>query len=47
MTTIPTLTVFAAPASGTPDSYMLKRYDSAAPHGGADLSWDSPAGDRT
>lgn len=33
--TAPTLTAFAAPARGTPDSYALKRYDSAAPRGGA------------
>ncbi len=32
--TTPTLAPVAAPARGTPDSYALKRYDSAAPQGG-------------
>ncbi|MDP2786735.1 MAG: pyridoxal phosphate-dependent class II aminotransferase [Pseudomonadota bacterium] len=35
---------FAAPARGTPDSYALKRYDSAAPRGGAQPALGRPGG---
>lgn len=42
--TAPTLTLFAAPARSTPDSYALKRYDSAAPLGGAQPPLGLPGG---